>query len=707
MSYATLATCTLNQWALDFSGNLARIRQSIIEAKAKGATYRVGPELEVSGYGCEDHFLEPDTYTHSWEVIAELVKDPSLHGILIDVGAPVIHRHVAYNCRIFLLNGAITLIRPKTDLADDGNYREARWFRAWPRYRKKEEYVLPSFVRDVTKTRYRFCWIGLGILEDDSGFTIASELCEELWTPNSPHISYSHAGVHIISNASASHHSLRKLSDRMNLLRAATSKTGGVYMYANAVGCDGSRIYYDGSSFIALNGALLAQSAQFSMQEVHVLTVTVDLERVLAYRTGLASRGAQSAAYGDERTSSDGFERIRMDFELSQPTTDEKVASNAIPLFSYVPEEEIARGPACWLWDYLRRSGMNGFFLPLSGGADSAAVATIVFSMCTMVVAAVKSGDKDVLSDVCRIVGDDSYSVTDPEDLCGKILHTAYLGSKGQSSGSTKNRAHNLCKEIGAWHTAVDISPVVKAFLLVLNSAFPGTRKPKFKAFGGSYTENMALQNLQARTRMVLTYLFAQLRLWATGRNGGLLVLGAGNVDEGLSGYLTKYDCSSADLNPIGGISKVDLKRFLLWASNPETLGIKSLKNIVKAPPTAELEPLTGKNQQNDETDMGMTYSELGWYGRLRKLEHCGPVSMFRRLVHQWVWLTPAEVADKVKHFFTRYSRQRHKMTTLTPSYHAENYGPDDNRYDLRQFLYSAWDWQFKVIDKVVQKNSE
>ena len=54
--------------------------------------------------------------------------------------------------------------------------------------------------------------------------------------------------------------------------------------------------------------------------------------------------------------------------------------------------------------------------------------------------------------------------------------------------------------------------------------------------------------------------------LWARGRSGGLLVLGSANVDESLRGYLTKYDCSSADVNPIGGISKTDLKRFLVYA---------------------------------------------------------------------------------------------------------------------------------------------
>lgn len=43
----TLATTTLNQWALDFEGNLNRVLQSIMEAREMGATYRTGPELEI------------------------------------------------------------------------------------------------------------------------------------------------------------------------------------------------------------------------------------------------------------------------------------------------------------------------------------------------------------------------------------------------------------------------------------------------------------------------------------------------------------------------------------------------------------------------------------------------------------------------------------------------------------------------------------
>jgi NAD+ synthase (glutamine-hydrolysing) len=58
MKLVTVATCQLRQWALDFAGNRERILTSIVEAKKKGATLRVGPELEVPGYGCLDHFLE-------------------------------------------------------------------------------------------------------------------------------------------------------------------------------------------------------------------------------------------------------------------------------------------------------------------------------------------------------------------------------------------------------------------------------------------------------------------------------------------------------------------------------------------------------------------------------------------------------------------------------------------------------------------------
>ena len=80
---------------------------------------------------------------------------------------------------------------------------------------------------------------------------------------------------------------------------------------------------------------------------------------------------------------------------------------------------------------------------------------------------------------------------------------------------------------------------------------------------------------------------------------------------------------------------------------------------------------------------------------------------MFDHLLVHWSEkrnLTPRQIAKKVKKFFKYYAINRHKSTVLTPSYHCENYGTDDNRFDLRQFLYDpSWEHQFKQIDQIVE----
>ena len=96
-----------------------------------------------------------------------------------------------------------------------------------------------------------------------------------------------------------------------------------------------------------------------------------------------------------------------------------------------------------------------------------------------------------------------------------------------------------------------------------------------------------------------------------------------------MRGYYTKYDCSSADINPIGGISKTDLRAFIAYATecfqlpalagylanNCHTVPLRTSsltldltcvlvphgRSILSAPPTAELEPITESYTQLDE----------------------------------------------------------------------------------------------------------
>ncbi|KAI8865593.1 carbon-nitrogen hydrolase [Ramicandelaber brevisporus] len=486
--FVTVATCALNQWALDFAGNLARVTDSIRRAKAANATLRIGAELELTGYSCQDHFLEGDTVLHAWESLEHVlrVSHSAARGMLIDTGMPVVHRGACYNCRVVVLDGRILLIRPKMHLANDGNYREPRWFTAWTQPRTVEQHVLPRRIVRVmaelhpelaAQTDQRSGMSPLHTVAFGDGVVAARdavvgvELCEELFAPQSPHIAMSLDGVDIFTNSSGSHHELRKLHRRVELMREATAKCGGAYLYANQRGCDGDRLYFDGCAMVAVNGDVVAQGSQFGLADVEVVVATFDIEDVRSYRAAVASRGVQAA-------SSPSYPRVFADVALTEPATAARAAGRAPtqPLATvryHTTAEEIALGPACWLWDYLRRAKLGGFFLP-------------------------------------------------------------------------------------------------------------------------------------------------------------------------------------------------------------------------------------------DEAEMGMSYAELAEFGRLRKVHRCGPYSMFAKLLDRWQpsvdhggrGLSPAEIAAKVKRFFFFHAINRHKMTTLTPSYHAEAYSPDDNRFDLRPFLYDAsWQRQFEDID--------
>ncbi|KAM3187258.1 hypothetical protein ACTXT7_002696 [Hymenolepis weldensis] len=343
-----------------------------------------------------------------------------------------------------------------------------------------------------------------------------------------------------------------------------------------------------------------------------------------------------------------------------------------------------------------------------------------------------------------------------------------------------------------------DITAATKAFIESTSKALGRPEAPpKFESLGGTRRDDAALQNLQARCRLVAGYLTAQLLPQQS--FPPLLMLSSANLDEALCGYLTKYDCSSADLNPIGSISKEDLRRFLeYFTTNVRTSECSEyfelasvLNEILAAQPTAELTPLGASNEaeQNDETDIGLTYAELSQLGTLRKKEALGPVGVFERFMelnevknkldalvavekfprlvapgliptvyatsflykapfmhtpegeastrlsftgshvavsslyfcelsfagpsYQALVFIPTDSLKlcpkvEVKLFFRKYSSNRHKSTVLPPSLHMESYSADDNRFDLRPFLYRPdWPHQFERMDEIVANMPE
>ena len=302
---------------------------------------------------------------------------------------------------------------------------------------------------------------------------------------------------------------------------------------------------FDGSSMIILNGKVLEQGPQYSFEPVSIITATIDIEQIRSFRSQ-SSRNIQAAMQPE-------YPRIECDLRLTRPTTevylsDTLMLSKEIPIKVLDPMAEIYNAEGLWLWQYLVRSNLAGFFLALSGGLDSSTVALFVFGMARLVLQSIQTGEAGTLVDLRRITGDQGFTPETPQEIVRRLLHTCYMGTIN-SSGETQIRATKLAKTIGAYHSNIMIDEAVDAHEAIIAKALDF--KPQFAIHGGSHAENLAKQNIQARNRLVVQYELAQLSTTARKlprAGSSLLVLTSGNVDENLRGYYTKYDASSGDL---------------------------------------------------------------------------------------------------------------------------------------------------------------
>lgn len=126
--------------------------------------------------------------------------------------------------------------------------------------------------------------------------------------------------------------------------------------------------------------------------------------------------------------------------------------------------------------------------------------------MCRIVMQAVEQGNAQVIEDVKRIAkyGGEGAIPRTSQELCNQVFTTLYMGMKKQSSRETRQRAKDLAEAIGSYHVNLDIDDVYEAQKkLVVNTV---GFEPKFKVEGGTVQENLTLQCLQARIRMVTAY---------------------------------------------------------------------------------------------------------------------------------------------------------------------------------------------------------
>ena len=134
--------------------------------------------------------------------------------MICDFGMPVVHKGSLYNCRVVCLDGKVLLVRPKVMLADNGNYREPRWFTAWRGTREDsvEEYTLPDFIQFLTGQKA--VPFGNLVIQSRDDVQIGYEICEEMWVPQNQSTRLFLDGVDIVINPSGSHYERLKQKRR-------------------------------------------------------------------------------------------------------------------------------------------------------------------------------------------------------------------------------------------------------------------------------------------------------------------------------------------------------------------------------------------------------------------------------------------------------------------------------------------------------------
>ncbi|MEO1174755.1 MAG: nitrilase-related carbon-nitrogen hydrolase, partial [Myxococcota bacterium] len=322
-------------------------------------------ELAVTGYGCDDMFLAPALCEAAGRALFEIA--PATRDMVVSLGVPVHFRGAVFDCAAVCVDGEVVALVAKRHLAGDGVHYEPRWFTPWR-----------SGVRSTVELCGHSIPIG-DLLIDVDGIRIGHEICEDAWVADRPGSTLYQLGVDVILNPSASHFAFFKQDTRRRIVTEGSRAFGVAYVYANVLGNEAGRIIYDGGTMVASEGRIIAEGSRFSYADFTVTDAVVDVDTNRMLR----------AQYGSHRPDATNDE---MRVSASMALAPANLSSQASPLpdwerSEHLKEEEFLRAISLGLFDYLRKSRSRGFIVSLSGGADSAAVATLVRTMVDLATA--------------------------------------------------------------------------------------------------------------------------------------------------------------------------------------------------------------------------------------------------------------------------------------------------------------------------------
>ncbi|MFJ9839815.1 NAD+ synthase [Kitasatospora sp. NPDC101155] len=495
-----LALCQIDPWVGDIARNSDEVVRWTRQAVEAGAQLVAFPEMALTGYPVEDLALRSSFVEASRGALVELagrLADDGLGEVPVVVGylgrsdhaSPRFGRPAGspQNCAAVLHRGEVVTRFAKHHLPNYGVFDEYRWF-------------VPGDQLPVLRVH---------------GVDVALAICEDIWQDGGRVTAAREAEAGLLLVVNGSPYERNKDDQRLELVQRRAAEAGCTLAYVNMVGGQDELVFDGDSIVVGADGEVLARSPQF---EEHLLVLDLDLP-------------AASSDHTDGLLLSDGLRLVRTELGGEQAGAPAgRLDAGVAPRLS--DEAEIWAALVAGTRAYVTKNGFESVLIGLSGGIDSALVASIA---------------------VDAIGPSNVYCVSMPSRY---------------SSQHSRDDAAELARRTGLHFRTVSIAPMFDAYL--------------------SATEltGLAEENLQSRLRGTL--------LMAISNQEGHIVLAPGNKSELAVGYSTLYGDSVGAFGPIKDVYKSLIFRLARWRNEEaerrgEVPPIPA--NTISKPPSAELRP--------------------------------------------------------------------------------------------------------------------
>jgi NAD+ synthase (glutamine-hydrolysing) len=483
-----LALAQINAVVGDLDGNRERILAALADARSQSAEIVLFPELATTGYPPEDLLLRPGFVRAAEGSLRAIARETE--GLTALVGTPWFDRDLFNACAV-CANGELKTLYRKRFLPNYGVFDEERYFASG---------------RELILLRHGEILVG-------------PTICEDIWQPGPPATDLALAGAELLVNLSASPYFVGKAEDREEMLVTRARDNSAYLAFCNLVGGQ-DELVFDGHSVVLDDeGEVLARAPGF---EEALLVVDLDPSEAIGRRLRDVRRRALAREREDER------EPVVVELEPSVYQTQSSPRTSTICEFDS-ELEQMRKALVLGLRDYVGKNGFGDVVLGLSGGIDSALVATLAV-----------------------------------DALGPERVHCVSMPSRFSSEG-TQTDAQRLAENLGCDFRELPIEQMVAAF-----------------HEAGVGTDGLAAENLQARVR--------GMTLMSLSNEHGWLVLATGNKSELSVGYSTLYGDLAGGFALIKDVYKTDvfrLARYLNERAGRELIPV----SIIERPPSAELRP--------------------------------------------------------------------------------------------------------------------